>query len=55
MGVVFRIFRAAGVQADEAYTWNMTEEGGSFKEQHREQVLCLEFRKDLAKGSLVTH
>ena len=33
----------------------MTGEGGWFKERQEEQVLCPECRKELAKGSLVTH
>ena len=53
--MVCRPFRAAGVQADEAYTRRMTGEGGGFKEQQREWILCPECGKELAKGSLVTH
>ena len=55
MGIVCRPLRAAGVRADEAYKRKMTGEGRSFKEQQREGVICLDYGKDLAKGSLVTH
>ena len=55
IGMVCQPCRAAGVQADEAYTQWMMGEGQSFKESQREQVLCPEYRKDLAKGSLVAH
>ena len=47
--------RTYGVRADKAYTHRMTREGRSFKERQRERVLCPEFWKKLAKGSLVTH
>ena len=50
VGMVFRPFWAAGVQAYEAYTQRMTGEGRRFKERHRELVLCPECRNDLAKG-----
>ena len=38
--MVFWPFRAAGVQADEAYTRRMAGEGRIFKDQQREHVLC---------------
>ena len=42
VGIVCRPFRAAMVQADEAYTWRMMGEGRSFKERQRERVVFLE-------------
>ena len=39
MGVVFRPFWAAGVRADESYTYRMTGEGRSFKERQQERVI----------------
>ena len=33
VGMMCRLFQAAGVQADEAYTWQMTGGGLSFKER----------------------
>ena len=55
VGMVYRPCWVARVLADEAYTRRMKGEGKSFKEQHRERVLCPECGKYLAKGSLVTH
>ena len=47
--------QAAWVWSDKAYTWRMMEEGRSYKEWQREMLICLEFGRDLAKGSLVSH
>ena len=57
VGIVFRPRRAAGVREDEAYTRRMTVEVRCFKERQREwqRVSCPECRKELEKGSLVTH
>ena len=55
VGMVCRPCRVTRVRADEAYTRSMTGEGRRFKEQHQERVLFPEYRKDLDKGSLVTH
>ena len=52
VGMVCNPCWAAGVRADEDYTQRMTGEGWSFKERHREQVICPECGKDLEKGSL---
>ena len=41
VGVVFRTFRAARVQAEKSYTWRMTGEGIRFKVRQRERVICL--------------
>ena len=46
---------AARVRADEAYTRRMMGEWRRFKERQRERVICTEYGKELAKGSLVTH
>ena len=48
-------FRAYGVRADKAYTRRMTGEGRISKERQRERVICPEYRKEMAKGSLVTY
>ena len=53
--MVCRPCRAAGVQADKAYTRRMTREGKTFKEWQRERVICPEFWKDMSKGTLVMH
>ena len=55
VGMVCRICRSDGVRADEDYTRRMTGEGRSFKERQHEWVICPECRKELTKGSLVTH
>ena len=55
VGVVCIPCRAAGVRVDEAYTRRMTGEGWSFKEGQRERVLYLDYGKEMAKGSPVTH
>ena len=47
--------QASWVNADKAYTWQMTGEGQSYKERQRERVLCPECGKDLEKGSLFAH
>ena len=39
VGMVCRLCRAAGVRADKDYTQRTTEEGWSFKERQRDQVL----------------
>ena len=44
--------RAAGVQADEAYTRRMTGVGRNYKERQQERVSCPECGKDSARGSL---
>ena len=53
--MVCRPCQESRVRANEAYTWRMTGEGRSFKDQQRERVLCLECGKKMEKGSLVTH
>ena len=53
--MVCRPFRSAEVRSDEAYTQRMSGEGRTFKDRQRERVLCLECRKEIAKGSLVAH
>ena len=53
--MVCRPCQADGLQSDKVYTRNMKGEGRSFKERQREQVSCLEYGKELARGSLVMH
>ena len=55
VGMVCILCRAAGVRADKAFPRRMTELVCSFKERQREQVLCPKCRKQIAKGSLLTH
>ena len=55
VGMVCRPCRAAAVRADEAYTRQMIGKWLSFKERHREQVLCPESDKEMSKGSMVVH
>ena len=40
VGMVFRTFQAAGVQAEKSDTWRMTGEGSSFKVRQQERVIC---------------
>ena len=55
VGVVCQTCQAVGVRTNEAYTWNKAGWGRSYKESHRERVICLECGRDLVKGSLVAH
>ena len=50
VGMVCRSCRAADVHSDEAYTRQMIGKGLSFKERHRERVLCPESGKEMSKG-----
>ena len=53
--MVCRLCQLSGVWADEAYIRQMIGEGRSFNERQWEWVLCPDFRKELAKGSLVAY
>ena len=55
VGMVCHPCWEAGIWSDKAYTWRMSGAGRSYKERQRERVICIERRKELARGSLAAH
>ena len=55
VGMICQTCWVNGMGEYKSYTQRVKGEGQSYRESHWEWVICPQCRKDLAKGSLVTH
>ena len=55
VGMVCHSCRSVGVRVDEAYNWQITGAGSSYKERYRYRVSFPECSKDLVRGLLAAH